>query len=131
MDTKNMILKLGRVCVGREWRSIPKNMSNERLHWTIKNKWTQAWKQEVEEAFLEQGRLPRPRYDKSSVTVKFYACRQFDRDGAYHAAKPVIDGLTESGIIIDDSQEHIDLKVEQIKVNHKCDERVEIEIIPI
>lgn len=126
-----MHLKLDIARVGSNSRRIPHNMSNMRMHYMVKSRWTKEWKRLVEEAFLEQATLPRPRHDKSTVVVKFYSIRQFDRDGAYHAAKPVIDGLTNSGIIVDDSQDHIDLKVEQIKVNKKCDERVEIDIIPI
>jgi hypothetical protein len=126
-----MHLKLDIARVGSDSRRIPHNMSNMRMHYMAKSRWTKEWKRLVEEAFLEQATLPRPRYDKSTVVVKFYAIPQFDCDGAYHAAKPVIDGLTNSGIIVDDSQDHIDLKVEQIKVNKKCDERVEIDIIPL
>jgi hypothetical protein len=123
-----MNLKLDIARVGSNSRRIPHNMSNMRMHYMAKSRWTKEWKRLVEEAFLEQATLPRPRYDKSTVVVKFYAIRQFDRDGAYHAAKPVIDGLTNSGIIVDDSQDHIDLEVRQIKVKHREEERVEIEI---
>jgi len=63
---------------------------------------------------------------KSKVWIQFFAMRFMDYDGAYNAAKPVIDGLTKCGIIFDDSPKYIDLKVEQIKAKNKADERVEI-----
>jgi Holliday junction resolvase RusA-like endonuclease len=117
-------------------RAIPHNMSNQRFHWIVKSKWARAWKDEVKKAFYEDAqrdvfKLTKAPFEKSKVEVVFYACRLMDRDGAYHAAKPIIDGLTEIKIIADDSEEFIDLKVSQIKVKHLNEQRVEIEITKI
>lgn len=132
-----IIENLGRVCVQKrknEWecRSIPKNMSNARLHWAVKSKWTNAWKTAVMEQVALQrtklGKLPIP-YAK--VTITFYATHLMDYDGAYNAAKPLLDALKSkdgAGVIVDDSPKYIDLLVEQVKVRHKPEERVRIEV---
>jgi hypothetical protein len=68
---------------------------------------------------------------KANIFITLYTCRLMDYDGAYGSIKPILDGLTDNGIIIDDSPKFIKLNVTQIKVNKKCDERVEMEITEI
>lgn len=66
-----------------------------------------------------------------SVTIYLYATVPFDLDGAYNAVKPILDGLKKdyAGIIEDDSPKFINLEVKQIKVVHRKDEHVEINIV--
>lgn len=126
-----MQINLGRACI-ETWRgefkcrSVPMNMSNQRMHWAIKNKWTRAWKDEVRAALMM---IKKPKIlplKRANIKITFYACNLMDHDGAYNAAKPLLDVLKESGVIIDDSPKFIELKVEQIKVGHRIKEKTTI-----
>ncbi len=128
-------LKLNQVCLGKRvvrCRRIPHNMSNSRMHWMTRNKWNQAWKEEVGNAVMMQRRefwkLP---LEYAKITIVFFTTRLMDYDGAYNAAKPILDGLKVkdgAGVIIDDSPKYIDLTVKQEKVAHRQEEHVEIQI---
>jgi hypothetical protein len=126
-QTKEIKIKLHPVSVGKKIRRTPMNTANVPMHWAVKSAWKKAWEQEVwagvQEHKKEFGKLP---YGKASIIVYLYNVRQMDTDGAYASCKPILDGLRYAGVIIDDSPRYITFNVEQIKVNHKCDERVEI-----
>ena len=130
-----MKLKLGQVCIEKrkgeyECRFIPHNMSNQRMHWTKKKKWTDAWKQEVSgQVAIQRHNLKLPLY-KAVITIVMYVVREMDYDGAYNAVKPILDGLKIdcAGVIVDDSPEYIDLVVKQQKVKHYLEQYVEITI---
>lgn len=124
-----MQIELGPVCVGSTVRRTPHNQSNMRMHWAQKHKWNKAWKEQVGWKVRESGILKAQDCRLfASVSVVLYKTRLYDRDGAYNAAKPIVDGLTEVGAIQDDSQEHIDLRVLQEKVSKKSEEKVVIHI---
>ena len=105
-------------------RMIPYNMSNGRVHWAVKKKWNDAWYAEVLAAVM--GSKEKRIFNKARILINLYKHQFFDTDGAYNAIKPVLDGLCNAGVIIDDSPKYIKLNVEQIKVEHRKDERVEI-----
>jgi hypothetical protein len=125
--TKEIKLVLHQVCIKSKCRRTPMNTANVPMHWAVKSAWKKAWEQEVWACIMEHkkefGKLP---YGKASIIVYLYNVRQMDTDGAYASCKPILDGLRYAGVIIDDSPRYITFNVEQIKVNHKCDERVEI-----
>lgn len=64
------------------------------------------------------------------VTLRIigFRCRPLDTDNFCGGAKHLIDSVRESGLIPDDSPEHITLITEQVKVAHKGEERTKIEI---
>ncbi len=112
---------------GSTLRYVPHNMSNRRMHWRTKNEWNKAWKAEVGYQVMEH-KLKRDKKEFADVHIVFFTIRKMDRDGAYNAAKPVLDGLVEAELIEDDSEEHIDLKVSQIKVGKVKEQKVIIHI---
>lgn len=134
-----MLLKLNRACIEKrvgefQCRSTPMNMLNRKIHWSIRSKWTHAWKDQVSIAlnnFRKEIKSKKYPLVKAKVIIKLFTCSLMDYDGAYGSVKPCLDSLTENGVIMDDSPKYIDLKVEQVKVNKKCDERVEMEIIDV
>lgn len=124
-----MQIELGPVYVRGKLRRTPHNMSNMRMHWAQKSQWNKAWKEQVGWKVLESGLLKAQDCRLfASVRVVLYKTRLYDRDGAYNAVKPIVDGLTVVGAIPDDSQEHIDLHVSQEKVQKKSEEKVVIHI---
>jgi len=97
-------------------RKVPYNMSNKSLHHMVKYKWTKQWKDNVYCAVKENqrklGKLP---LTMPSITIILGHTQWFDKDGSYTAAKPLLDGLTQAGVIVDDSTKHIVYSVEQSK----------------
>jgi len=63
------------------------------------------WKLLVKQITL--GQVPPEPWRRAEVTVTRYSARCPDYDGLVSGAKSVIDGLTEAGIILDDSMHHI------------------------
>ncbi len=125
-----VVLQLKKVCINdKECRYVPYNTSNKKMHWAKKAKWKKAWEEEVGWCIYENrkklGKLP---YQKAHVTVVFTHIQLFDKDGSYTAAKPIIDGLTKNGVIIDDSPKYIDLHVEQRKAIKVSDQNTQIRI---
>lgn len=123
-------LDLGQVCVRNACRRVPHNMSNKRMHWAVRNAWNQGWKEEVRVAWVcarPRDFTTAPQFAK--IRVRLCVVRLFDHDGAYSATKPLLDGLTEAGAIMDDSPRFIDLLVKQQKVAHKDEEGVTMEVI--
>ena len=131
-----IILTLGKACVQirKEWkcRATPMNMSNQRSHWVVKNIWTKAWKEEVATAVMVQKHywdkktqkaLP---FLKSKIVIQLSKSVLMDHDGAYSSVKPILDGLTEAGIIFNDSPKYIELEVKQIKIKQKSEEKTQI-----
>lgn len=123
-------IPIGQACIelkrGKfKCRAVPMNMSNQRMHWAEKSKWTKAWKEEVLSALKITVTQERPELPLDHPTIKiiFYHCKFFDKDGSYNAAKPIVDGLKECGVIEDDSPDHINLKVEQKKAATRQEEK--------
>jgi Holliday junction resolvase RusA-like endonuclease len=119
---------VGPVYVGREERRIPFSL-NKRLHWGARHRWNKAWKESVEAGIWENkrkfGKLP-IRYARISVTLS--SIRLLDIDNAFTAVKPIVDALTEYGVIEDDCPDLIQLVVLQQKVAHRNDEKVTLRI---
>lgn len=130
-----IILKIGRACIEKrrgqfECRSVPMNMSNQRMHWVIRHKWMRAWKNEVLGTLKITPVKDRPDLplEQPNITIEIQHLQFFDQDGAYNAVKPLLDGLKECGVIIDDGPQYINLKVEQKKVAHRAEEKTIIKI---
>jgi hypothetical protein len=126
--TKEIKLVLHQVCIKSKCRRTPMNTANVPMHWAVKSAWKKAWEQEVWACIMEHkkefGKLP---LIKPSIIIYLYSCRIMDADGKWSSVKPILDGLRYANVIEDDKPEFISyLNVEQIKVNHRSDERVEI-----
>jgi hypothetical protein len=96
-----------------------------RMHWSARKREQAAWDALVLQALSGS----RPKMERARVEItRFYAKHALDKDGAYGAQKPVIDALVHAGIIPDDSPEHIELTVLQVKVATVKEERTEIRL---
>ena len=67
--------------------------------------------------------------DRVIVGIVMFRCRVLDKDNAYAATKSLTDCLREVGLILDDSQKQIDLRVTQERVAHRDDQRTEVTLI--
>jgi Holliday junction resolvase RusA-like endonuclease len=108
-------IKLGRVCIGvrtPKCRSLPHspNYLNGK-HWAIRAAWKDAWKEEV----WAQWNTVKQNYKGVELPFKkakleifvFYSGISQDMDNLYASLKPIIDALTDNGIIPDDSKEFL------------------------
>lgn len=75
---------------------------------------------------------PAPGKEKSDeriiVSIILRRVRLLDTDNAYGSTKPLVDCLRTCGLIPDDSEKDIDLKVTQEKVAHYHEQRTEVKI---
>lgn len=114
-------------CIGETCRDIPHNWMNERAHWALKSKWNRQWYEHVYWAVLEHrrkiGKMP---LICPTITVNFYGGR-YDQDGAYSAAKVILDGLVRAGVIEDDAPKYI-RKYEVLQPKGKRRTEIVIEI---
>lgn len=55
---------------------------------------------------------PKSPFDKAKVTIRYYFPDARRRDPDNYSGKFLLDGLTKAGIIVDDSFQHITLKLE-------------------
>lgn len=126
-------LKLGQVCSGKrdiKCRRIPHNM-NHSMHWKARSDWNKAWYVEVKYAWLSIPWSKRPEIPLKipKIAIKYYTIHLLDFDNAYTAAKPLVDGLRDAGILKNDDLKNLpSFQVTQEKVSHREDEHVEIEI---
>lgn len=73
---------------------------------------------EAKERFTEQVRLnclnyrPKTPIDRATVTIRYYFPDKRRRDPDNYSGKFLLDGLTKAGIIVDDSFNHITLRLE-------------------
>lgn len=75
---------------------------------------------------LPQGEETRPQ--RARVCIKRHGLRALDRENLWGGTKAIVDCLKESGLIVDDSEEWIDLEVRQEQVHDRAHRRTEIEI---
>ena len=126
-----MKLTLSQACIKSkgtfECRRTPHNMSNQRMHWAVKAKWAKAWQASILTALSELTTRPQT-LARADLTIIMYKVSLYDPDGAVNSCKDLIDGLRYANIITNDTVKHINLNVVQIKVGHKNEEKVEINI---
>jgi hypothetical protein len=67
--------------------------------------------------------------ERRLVRITSFRMVPTDDDNIYH--KDLLDALTESGAIVDDSKKWIDLERLQVKVEHKWQERTEVEVLSL
>jgi hypothetical protein len=100
-------------------------------HWSAKAKEKLIWGQEIQAAGGKEQAKGRMR-----VTITLYNARQYDRDNAWGACKPILDAMKQLGLIIDDRASYCELEVKQEKSSRKdkhtvielesfCDHRVD------
>jgi Holliday junction resolvase RusA-like endonuclease len=87
-----------------------------RMHWSAKrdlrDNWTLLVRSQLDGAYLKP-------MVKMRVTITLWHSRIYDKDNAFGACKVVVDALKHNKLIFDDSQEYLELHVEQVKCPHK------------
>lgn len=65
---------------------------------------------------------------RARVCIKRFGLRALDRENLWGGTKAIVDCLKEAGLIVDDSEEWIDLEVRQERVHDRDQRRTEITI---
>jgi len=122
---------------------VPPNPLNTHVHWAERKYSNDKWFAAVKYAFLEKrtlfGKLP---LEHPKISIFFHQTHPFDYDGAYAAAKILLDSLKTTrghksyglhsyaieglGVIADDGPTYIDYEVKSIKVKKKNEEKTTI-----
>jgi Holliday junction resolvase RusA-like endonuclease len=79
------------------------------FHWAKRAKETKQWKQLVFFHLQSKGLIPPAPYQKAEVTLTRCSAAVGDMDNIAASFKAVLDGLTEAGVIEDDSPKHVEL----------------------
>lgn len=118
--------KLPAAKVGRKYRYIPHSL-NHGLHFATRGRWTKEWKDLVWAMVLANkksfGPLP---LNHPTVKILMHSCQKIDRDNAWSASKPIIDGLRFSGVLVNDREEDFECDVKVVKADHIKDQGVEV-----
>jgi hypothetical protein len=96
-------------------------------HWSAKAKEKLTWMQEL--GIAGPYCWEPPAKCKMRVTITIYNARQYDRDNAWGACKPILDAMKALGLIVDDRASYCELEVRQEKSTRK-DKRTVIEVEP-
>jgi len=83
-------------------------------HWRVRWRESKLWNEEVGLAILTQKHRDQP-YQCAQVTINRQSRGELDPDNLVASVKPVIDALTRNRLITDDSSEHIELEVRQVR----------------
>lgn len=82
-------------------------------HWGYVYRLKRRWELNVVTAKLEARIYGRPEYPQSRVTIERHGARMLDPDNFTGGLKVLIDGLKNTGLILDDSPKHIELSASQ------------------
>lgn len=124
---QKFILDLHPISLGKmkiKTRRLPPSL-NARMHWAERAKWNKEFKDQVYWLCKIQ-KIPASKY--AEITVINYTLKPMDRDNLYGASKACVDAVVLAGVIPDDSEIYLDLKVKNVLVKTRKEQRVEMVI---
>ncbi len=86
-----------------------------RYHWSKRVKVMDQWRRLIWAARCQVSGSPMVPLKKARITVERRSPGQLDKDNLYGSMKVVLDGLKNQQFIEDDSPDHIELTVTQIR----------------
>lgn len=131
MEARHFFLRLNPIVVpGRKKDrryTIPPSM-NARIHWRVRHRINDLWKEATFWA-CKEARIPKLK--KARIQFTHCTVSPRDRDNLYASVKAILDAIVDARIIPDDKDEFLDLSCRSLKVPHREDERILIEIIEL
>jgi len=82
-------------------------------HWRVRWREYRLWNEEVGIAILQTRDKPSAPYERAQVTIHRRSRGKLDKDNLYGSVKPVVDALRHAAIIVNDTEDHIQLDVTQ------------------
>lgn len=110
---------------------LPPNRANAREHWRVTHRKKVAYYNRAKLALYTQcGVMKGDAFERPTLTATLYVWNRYDPDGATALLKWPIDCLVNYGILVDDSEKHLDFREIPIQVIDRKNQRVEIELTP-
>ena len=98
----------------------------QRKHWSRIQGHRTLWHWRVRSAVARKG--PGKPLDYAMVTMVRHSTRRPDRDNLWASWKPVLDGLVQCGVLIDDDDDHVDFHGGGWEPAKRKQQRVTIEV---
>ena len=96
---------------------VPSVNETNKLHWGARDRLKKSFRKHIEGAILDQdmkiNKLKRPK--KRRLMIYSFRKKTMDPDNIWASHKEMIDAIKELGLIWDDSEKYIDLRVFQLK----------------
>ena len=121
---------------------LPPNRANAREHWRVTHKKKKAYYAEAQRALMDQRlwvldmatgkprvRAERPCTKPMRLTATLYVWAKMDRGNLVARLKWLEDSLVNYGLLVDDSEEWLDLQMPRQVIDRK-NQRVEIVLVP-
>lgn len=113
---------------------MPPSM-NARLHFAVRSK-VNKWFRDQMLMLCMEVKLPKGA-EHVTVTFRNTSTREMDRDNMYSASKTLVDALTARerhgdvgwGLVPDDKERYIDLRCQNVRAEHRDEEKVEMVIV--
>ncbi len=82
-----------------------------RMHWSRRRKYNEAWAWSIRAAIASQGAVGDLPLERARVLIIQHRKRKLDRDNLVGSCKPILDGLKQANVIVDDDEDHCRLSV--------------------
>jgi hypothetical protein len=102
---------------------------NARVHWGERAGVNHAWSEQM---FFRCKAHKVPKLGRIIVEVEHHAIRSRDQDNLAASLKPILDAIVLAGVIEDDDEDHLQIKLRHsVKVHKKIHEKLLIFISPL
>ena len=107
---------------------LPPNRANAREHWRVTHRKKKVYYEKAEWELKFGGRLRSVKLplERPTLTATFYVWSKMDPDNAAARMKFPIDALVKFGLLVDDSEKHLDFTEIPRQVIDRKNPRVEI-----
>jgi hypothetical protein len=107
------------VKVGNFKNKFPPSL-NHRLHWSQRSRLNKIWRLRVQNVI--RGLEPSEPLERCHAVITKYGTRDMDFDNLVTSMKPVVDGLVDAGVMVDDKSRHFscEYKFEKCKRGTEC-----------
>lgn len=98
-----------------------------RGHWSGYHKLKKRWQEEIQLARGKARLWGRPQFPRAVILFERFAVQPIlDTDNRLGGLKPVIDAMTDNGILLADDDQHVSYSVVEHRVAHRREERTRI-----
>ena len=106
---------------------VLKSLANQRWHHLTKAKYVKRWREDVwKMCFVME--VPKAQGKARHVIATRYGVKMLDADNLASAFKPVLDGLKDAGVIVDDAERWITVEYRQSPVKNGRDAAITLEL---
>lgn len=95
-----------------------------RVHWGSRRRYQKGF-EEIAELVKRESEIP-PAKKKRELYIIQYRQKLLDKDNLYGSVKPLVDALKKAGLLVDDSEEWLDLHPLQIQIDSNHSERTAV-----